>query len=645
MMKLQIALLAVVFCLVILGLSCEEFRLGAFLYNRNYENEAYHRNYSSAMQEAGYNTAVCTAMYNVNGVANMLGIMNEYGIEGIVEDFLFDPATSTYGAKTLSTGNYYRYEAEYCDDDTLNILDTSTADNFYYMSPNADYARVGIDSSSTSFSNHSYWHINQGQSGYAYHDLMFKWPVADNLTKYRRVGNEFRFPLSPADGGGQTGSYDLFATNVLYITFALKCTNIDSLADNTVLAKISLNCKGEYNDSPYTPITIPHDFETNTLCDTTYVTKQMYQSCPVDPDYSFNRLITVSIPVPRLNSYGVLGKGPNFTKALININPHLYWNGYGVLMLDYIDIQDRMFRDYTNQNAVLSQIRTFNLPYVLGYDEPTPAQFRSFEIISRYWETNGINTQLIAPVHKYVNVVKTSNNNEPYKHRKAYIESVDPKSFVMDEYPFDAAKQVNWTNVDSQFFVQNYLSKLCDEYNMYKNLCLEKDIDFIIVPQTCGNWTNSNNGYWRFLYPPDKVMKSLQLLPLCFQANGIIDFEFGGMLGESLYFGIMPIDNTSQYHKPAQFYAIKEANKKIKTYGKLLTSEGFQWLGSVSLMTSSPSFNVSSVLLDSLYVPYIPNSSLYQGWVQAGFFVEDTFPYVMLVNRRGIVTQQNPPFS
>jgi len=103
--------------------------------------------------------------------------------------------------------------------------------------------------------------------------------------------------------------------------------------------------------------------------------------------------------------------------------------------------------------------------------------------------------------------------------------------------------------------------------------------------------------------------------------------------------GLMNEYNNSYYTSP-QYYAAKEANNKIHKYGTILNN--CTWFGADSIMTFSPSFDLSCVLLDSLYVPLITNSPLYQGYVQAGFYKNaNSEPHIMLVNRRAIQTQAN----
>lgn len=645
-MKLQIILLIIIFSLIILTVYCDDFLLGAYLYNKNVYPEIYHRTLCDSMNAAGFNAAICSAQDDKSplGVTNMLAYMNQSGIKGILEDYIFapdfiNPTNSIYGARTISSGNYFRFEAEYCDLRSLSQDDSDNPDKYFYMSSNTVSSRVGRDSSSTDFSNGNCWQVNNGEMGYAYQDLTYKWPQPNNLIQFRRIGEEFRFPESRLDDSNY-----LFNNNVLYITYAMNCPDTVNLPNSTVLAKISLTRKGQYTNSTDPTVIIPHDYGVFTSCDTTFVTKEMYLNSPTDdPYFSLNHLITVSVPIPRLNSSGALKDGPTYDKMLKYLVPNLYWNGHGRLRLDYIDFEDKLHKDYTSRNDVLAQIRTFGLPYLYGYDEPVQGQFDSFFRISRYWENNGNHTQLIAAINEPVKVVTNySGEVEYYRHRKAYIEAVKPKTFVIDEYPFKDGRVPNWTDVNSPNFVQNYIGEMCKEYDDYKTLCHNENRDFIAVPQTYGKW-NPTTHNWDVLYPPDKVMKSLQFLPLCYQAKGIIDFKFEGAISSSNAINTALMNSyNGQYYCAKQYEAIREANSKIKTYGALLNSDGFEWLGADSIMTYSPSFDVSGVFLDNLYVTSTTKSSQYQGWIQAGFYKKDyTFPYLMLVNRRAIHTHQN----
>jgi hypothetical protein len=415
-MKTKATLLIVIFCLIILSAYGSDFLLGAYLYNKNTDDEVYHKTLCDSMRAAGYNTAICSAVdeTDASGVTDMLDWMGDYGISAILEDHLFDPfaTPSVYGAKTLSTGNYFVFEAEYYDDVSLSDGvngDSSMPDNFFYMSSYSDLhsdsldtVRVGQPIRSVYYSNQFYWFVENGQSGYAYYDLTYKWPQTNNLNQYRRIGNDFRFP------NARTGNDDLYNTNVLYITYAMGCPNAEALPAGTVMAEISLTCKGMYTNSAVPVITIPHDYGTLTDCETTYLTREMYLNSPLADSL---RLITVTVNVSALPHESVL---INFTKVLVNLNPHLYWRGHGSLKLDYIKFEDKLHRDYTDNNSVLAQMRTFNLPYLYGYDEPTQAQFESFRRINRYLEDHDISTQVISFKNKQIEVVKTNYAIEDY---------------------------------------------------------------------------------------------------------------------------------------------------------------------------------------------------------------------------------------
>ena len=648
--KMLISFILFLFIMVYYMQLSGSFILGGYVYNRNTNTASYHDSLSVLMQQCGFNAGVCDAMYNSNSdsVNTMLSVMHNHGIDGILEDYIFEPSANILGARTLSMGNYFRFEAEYYNSESCSQFDLLKPDNYFYMSSNSDSVRIGYRDDDNAFSNNNCWIVDNNQIGYAYNDLTYKWPK-QNSSEYYRVGQEFRFPYNGIKNNNQGNpDYDLFNNIWFYVTYGLKVDYIDSLADNTILANVKLTCKGKTTNDSTTYVIRNYNVTHPAFPDTvSYITKADYLNSPTDIDFQNVHRITVGFKLSWLGVDSLVVVDANqWDKMLLNVNPTLYWNGQGSLQLDYIDFEDTIHKDYIRNTASLAQIRKPNVPYLYGLDEPVQGQFDSFYTITRYLESNPANPDFIATVHQFNKEVTKPGQGGKYRHRKAFFDTVIPNTLVIDEYPFFHCNP-DWINPGSDAFAQLYIDNVCTEYDYYKRLC-GADTKFITVPQTYGRWKPLENS-WYYLLPPEQVAASLQFLPLCYQADGILDYEF--ISRDVNAFSLVKEETDHSIHTTSLYNVIKNANQKVQVYGPILTADEIEWIGSDIVMPDSDSPYLSSVWLDSLYVPYIANSPLYQGYVQAGYYTDLSFthPYLMLVNRRAITTQNNlreiTPFS
>jgi hypothetical protein len=166
------------------------------------------------------------------------------------------------------------------------------------------------------------------------------------------------------------------------------------------------------------------------------------------------------------------------------------------------------------------------------------------------------------------------------------------------------------------------------------------------------------SGEWSYHMPPRSMIKCLKFLPLCYAADGIIDFCAASDLSKIIEDGhwVTPLryDQTSDYNKynnliiPEHLSAysmITDANSKIALYGKII--KPLNWLNANRIMTSGISsilpddqdwINLSTLYLDDLRVNN-PDSLYgnYQGYVQCGYYTDNrSYPSFMLVNRRAV---------
>ena len=299
--------------------------------------------------------------------------------------------TPLFSEPCFTGGNFFRFEAEYADSITISVDEVNRCDKFFYMSPKADSARVGSRNQSevNLYSNKFYWKVEPGQVGYAYQDLIYKWPYRTDPVEYFRVGNEFLFPYHGSV------NFDVFNNNVLYITFALKVPDIESLADNIVLAKIKLTNKGENTESLLgsDPVIVQHKRSDGIYYAVSDITKENLMSSPLKQGPDSLRLIEVSVPLSSIaqdhmkEKYAIMQHGNYWDKMLVNINPTLYWYGHGTLILDYIEFEDKLYRDYTNNPDILSKM-TFDsssdLLTDINLDDISPGRRAAVQTVRRY---------------------------------------------------------------------------------------------------------------------------------------------------------------------------------------------------------------------------------------------------------------------
>jgi len=153
--------------------------------------------------------------------------------------------------------------------------------------------------------------------------------------------------------------------------------------------------------------------------------------------------------------------------------------------------------------------------------------------------------------------------------------------------------------------------------------------------------------------------KCLQLLPLCYSADGIMDFTLlankDNLYGSS-YHRLAPLTHGANYENirvledDTAFEHLTEANQKIAVYGPNLREQN--WIDADCLMTSggSEGVSLSPFFLSELRVkdptelplggiPPVPEVPYphYTGYVQCGFYNDvQQAPSFMLVNRRAV---------
>lgn len=565
---------------------------------------------SDLIRGAGFNTTLGIAQYSPDDklVENLLDITAERGLDVILEDMIFHPASATqpekYGYATFATGNFLRLEAEYDGPEDVNPGDGSS-DSFFYKST----GRVGNKVLDKDYSNNYYWVVS-GVSGLAYNDITYRWAK----DKY---GPEFRFL-----------KFDTYDTNCadlneLKIRFALTA-DLPAKSDNqTVIANITIKS----HEGSKEIILLQKDLTVADLA-----------NLPIVNSKTGLRELVVSIPVSQLITKNVC-KNSGWYWQLTNISPTLTWNGTGTLRLDYVDIYDTIYEQYTTNPAKRKFLRNFsskpNLKYFLAVDEPKSPHFKTQGILEKHLGDSS-RTMLAAVNYDKRGMLKT--NGEQFSLTDNFIKETDPRNIMIDRYPF-ADWNVKWHNTnDKQFFVQYKIDEVLAEYNRYKMRYNKSDkVKLFYVTQTFGQY-ESKDKQWLYLLPPDKMAKCLQLLPLCYQADGVLAFLFDSVSSNQyamVNHAYASLDTTIT----PQYYAVRDANLKLKAYGDILNDKSMDWIGAQTI-TEPTSFFANDSMINEAQVIAKDRTGLYKGYIQVGLYTDaNDDPYFMAVNRRTTIVK------
>lgn len=663
--RLRIAFLLAL-CLICLSLAAkhsDDFLLGNYSYLRAYSSDmARAEILGPLMQEAGYNATVCHIFDSSSPaqIKQLLGNLDRLGIDAILTDMVWqerrpDPR---YGTEALSISNYWRFEAEYDSSSTLNRDD----DRYFYIHS----GRTGKARSKTAASGAWLRVLEPGQKGYALNRMEFRWPTAGNPGDSRYdIGPEFRF-VQRVYGNAEKDDFAASpcSDDTLYVTFAFNCSRLPADPATPIL---SLSFQGFGAQADSRSRIVPHfDPRSGKTRETTVLTAGDYQALPVlKRDSRGNkamphREIELRLPARALYDAGLIEAVRGWRYSLLNLNPRLWWEGKGRLELDYFEFEDTMHRQLRGNPALRDSVRfrvtdlvsaNPNVSYLYLSDEPTQGQFSANEIIEH---------DLLAGLDKEIPSFKgliscswlyrrnvRKNSGDIYDLIGLFDRLARPGILMFDIYPLFGS--VRWNRPEVARGIQRTLQQdLLDYYLRYKRISQTSGASFMPVTQTMGIWLYDQQR-WGTLRPPHNMQKCLQFLPLCYGADGILNYKLYDVLGDpevtkqtrqdhSLILIKESGGKTSPLPNP-NWEAIKEANRKILIYGPKLRSLG--WLDAETILTDGyrNQKQQASLGIDSLYVR--PQNltqnglDLYDGYVQCGLFRQPTgAPALMLVNRR-----------
>ncbi len=658
----------------------------------------------SKLVDGGFNTVKMSIKdQDINNLDSVLSTLGD-SVKTILEDRYWGPSTGQLGIHSLTYGNYLKMEAEYkytfdeisgafTPDLLTTTLDpTGMGDvyNYIFAHDASCGGRIGPGATSNQYT----WVCDEtsgDEAGLALSNPRFRWTVPGH-TYPRSIGNDLKFNIAAITG------------NRLYLTVAMKFSGLSAGEEvATIKLKVLRNVANwtEFQDYINNPnLNNPNNYyefvlhPVNSEVDTT-IYNNPYSSVPRDDiEYGRNFLFEYYIEFPdpedQASNYDEIlvraGAGDFFR----HINPEIEWHGNGRMEIDYIVLEDhyhRQARLYGSSSDelsidVLSMLKerlqqieglpnSSNISYYYTKDEPFQGQFSMYDKVESFLENEpGLEDPKIITAINLNDYKITKPNGNSYDHYLNFLAQAKPHTIAVDAYPlqeWDWAHLIMWNNDTHPFSVQKKIDEVVAKtykkiahavrYNSDLNV---RETEIIYIPQIFGEYVTNSEGdvhHWRYFKPPKSMNKCLQLLPLCYSADGILDYTLlaGDYLyGEvgSQYYRKAPLMHGIHYagiHDPdddSAFEHLTEANQKIATYGPYLREQN--WIDADCLMTygGNDGVNVSPFLLTDLRVldPNTPPPGgvppvpwFYDGYVQCGYYKDDLqSPSFMLVNRRAV---------
>lgn len=656
----------------------------------------------SKLVDGGFNTVKMSIKdQDINNLDSVLSTLGD-SVKTILEDRYWGPSTGQLGIHSLTYSNYLKMEAEYkytfdeisgafTPDLLTTTLDpTGMGDVYNYIF--AHDASCGERTDEGDHSNQYTWVCDEtsgDEAGLALSNPRFRWTVPGH-TYPRSIGNDLKFNRAAITG------------NRLYLTVAMKFSGLSAGEEvATIKLKVLRNVANwtEFQDYINNPnLNNPNNYyefvlhPVNSEVDTT-IYNNPYSSVPRDDiEYGRNFLFEYYIEFPdpedQASNYDEIlvraGAGDFFR----HINPEIEWHGNGRMEIDYIVLEDhyhRQARLYGSSSDelsidVLSMLKerlqqieglpnSSNISYYYTKDEPFQGQFSMYDKVESFLENEpGLEDPKIITAINLNDYKITKPNGNSYDHYLNFLAQAKPHTIAVDAYPlqeWDWAHLIMWNNDTHPFSVQKKIDEVVAKtykkiahavrYNSDLNV---RETEIIYIPQIFGEYVTNSEGdvhHWRYFKPPKSMNKCLQLLPLCYSADGILDYTLlaGDYLyGEvgSQYYRKAPLMHGLNYvdiHDPdddSAFEHLTEANQKIATYGPYLCKQ--HWIDADCLMTygGSDGVDVSPFFLTQLRVqdPNTPPpegcpTPFYVGYVQCGYYNDDQqSPSFMLVNRRAV---------
>lgn len=344
--------------------------------------------------------------------------------------------------------------------------------------------------------------------------------------------------------------------------------------------------------------------------------------------------------------------------ALVNLNPRVYWHGNCDLYLDYIELEDQMHYNLTHDVATyatninnridyLQDLHSSDtIKYFYSVDEPGLGQFDSYGKVQQYINQTNPNIITAAYDTHYNKIQKAGFNDEGYlyyDHVKSFRDSAHPNVILPDMYPVREVVDFNSADSGNPDALQTAIDdKVLRQYKNAKKYCIETTPHktFIPIIQTFGAWNGSEWTSW--LLPPFETQKCLKYLPLCYGADGILDYRaVSDSLNNSLssipsgqYASILMDGSGLIDESNITRVAVTQANAKISVIGPII-KETLTWEDAGRLNVGSEPSNMDDPIINwglaSLQVedsqasepPEDPRNVHYQGYIQCGVYKDN----------------------
>ncbi|MDP3114433.1 MAG: hypothetical protein Q8M98_06615 [Candidatus Cloacimonadaceae bacterium] len=670
------------FATMLFGAHEDEFIIGAYSqYQMHHANqtEKVFDDLGRLLHNAGFNTVLYSMRYEgaeKGRLAKTLQALDKHGIYSIIDDWAWEK-DSFIGATTMAHGNYLRMEAEYIYDyenktfkvDKLPILD-SVNDKYNYVFKHDTGKRSPHDPKG--LSNGYAWICDtrdKHPAGIALSHPRFRWKQENRETS-RTIGRDFKFyPTSE---------------NKLYLRVALSWDEIqqmDKVATISlkVLKASAMDSKlgeyGIYDDSAYLSLELK---SLNPALYTTDIVNKAYPGLPTDNDTGFYIFdFYADMPQPGSDIF----KQTMNEEYFYHINPQVYWHGIGRLAIDYIEIEDELHRALTSglrsNNPILKRLQSRldqidkidekgNILYFYAKDEPYQGQFATYKKLEQFLSQRG--KKLITATHLGSDGVVKPAGEKPYFHFGLFLQEAKPAVVMLDAYALQewgagAGTLIRWnSDLNHRLFIQNKLETMViGNYHLLASTIKGsddyKDTRLLFVPQTFGEKFNPpESGEWRYFMPPRGMLKMLQLLPLCYGADGVIDYaitanrETAFPHGNRTYIRVSPLSHEPNYlgleapEDEISMQILGEANAKLHVYGPLIRK--LKWQSANTIQISGTKFDIDPATFNLANIQVLSqnNKDPYQGYVQCGYYKDaEGTPSFMLVNRRAVYKNADAP--
>lgn len=678
---------------IIMAVEASDYLIGAFSqYQLRYTGGTYETKFDALggyAENANYNalqySVVTDDDYKIQGVLQKL---NDHSIKSLFYDQTWDHTNNRVGANALSFGNYMKIEAEYEYTETPGFSidplhgtdeDTWGLESFDFVTKH-ETGSVSGESPSYSYSNGYAWVCDattNDSNGRALFHPRRRW-IPTNLGTGglvhpypRMLSEDLRF-LGVA-----------FNDIRVYIRFAVKINSYsDSLAASFGLKLYNPPIPGSYTGYEPQPDS-NHYVNIDLTPSGSYGTTIAHNDVGIGTDFYLNQVFEYYFVLSSIYGGLLTGNDNSAVRHFYHLSPEVEWLGNGKLEIDYIEIEDSVYRqaDSVWATCLQNQITHLdsldvnnNILFQFGMDEPYIGQIKSYNKVQ-----NVLNS--LTEPRKYFSAIWIKDHNidmhngERYNYHKRFIKEASPNIMMVDIYPL-SDNGMTW-NDDAVNSYQHRLDIFLHRnyFNLARNTIAENpDIELYYIPQIHGMIAYGAEN-WKLQMPPLSTIKVLKYMPLCYAADGIVDFALtsnpsanveGCNWVTALTYEGIGNDKYNNLHVTPQVSAydmITEANTKISKYGPIIKI--LDWHSASKIMDVGPvplagSYDVGGIdtvplgpmLLDNVYV--VSDSSLtpspgYNGYVQVGCYTDHSnFPYMMLVNRRSVYKKEGleaPPIT